>query len=112
MFGSNSAFGSSDSADTDMIKSSESESDADTGESDKEDHPVTDLSLGKPTKLVKVDKICPFRCSQDGFIVCTYCSKAVINVDACSRHINKYHKSQASWLDPLPLRECSNMLTT
>jgi hypothetical protein len=52
MFGSNSAFGSSDSADTDMIKSSESESDADTGESDEEDHPVTDLSLGKPFKSI------------------------------------------------------------
>jgi hypothetical protein len=56
----------------------------------------------KASKLVRVEKICAFRCNLEGFIVCIYCRRALINVDACKSHITKFHKSQAEWLSPLP----------
>jgi hypothetical protein len=67
----------------------------------------------KASKLARVEKICAFRCTLEGFIVCIYCRRALINVDACKSHITKFHKSQAEWLSPLPANEAlDNMSMT
>ena len=110
MFGAISVFHSSESADTDEHSSAD-HVDTENGESDDEDASEVVLAPKKASKLTHVEKICPFRCSLDGFIVCTFCSRAVINADACNSHIKKFHQYQASWLCPILQSECSQVLS-
>ena len=110
MFGAISVFHSSESADTDEHSSAD-HVDTENGESDDEDASEVVLAPKKASKLTHVEKICPFRCSLDGFIVCTFCSRAVINAEACNSHIKKFHQYQASWLCPILQSECSQVLS-
>jgi hypothetical protein len=109
MFGANSVFDSSESADTDQ-QSSEDHVDTENGESGDEDTSEVVLAPRKTSKLTHVEKLCPFRCSLEGFIVCTFCNRAVINADACNSHIKKFHKYQP-WLRPILTSECSKVLS-
>ena len=74
MFGAISVFHSSESADTDEHSSAD-HVDTENGESDDEDASEVVLAPKKASKLTHVEKICPFRCSLDGFIVCTFCRR-------------------------------------
>ena len=109
MNGTIDAFQSSDAESAYSDEPSSSDSfEPEKDESD-DDEPLVQVAMeaslpNKASKLARVEKICPFRCTLEGFIVCDYCRRALINVDACKSHITKFHKSQAEWLSPLPYR--------
>jgi len=112
MNGTIAAFGdSSDSADAsgDLIHTSEDE--VEMASSSDDDKPLALEIPSKPSKLSRVEKLCPFKCTEQGFIVCIYCFKAVINADGCKGHILKFHKNSASWLCPIEPSACATAMS-
>lgn len=110
MNGTLAAFHSSDAESAYSGVSSSSDSFESEKDGSSDDEPLVQAAMeaslpDKASKLARVEKICAFRCSLEGFIVCNYCRRALINVDACKSHITKFHKSQAEWLSPLPANE-------
>ena len=104
MNGTIAAFGSSESADSsgDLLQSSDDT--VETAITSDDDQPLVEIP--RSSKLCRIEKTCPFKCSQEGFVVCIYCRKAVINADGCKAHILKFHKTEATWLRPIEKSEC------
>ena len=92
MNGTIAAFGSSESADSsgDLLQSSDDT--VETAITSDDDQPLVEIP--RSSKLCRIEKTCPFKCSQEGFVVCIYCRKAVINADGCKAHILKFHKTE------------------
>ena len=108
MFGILPAFeNSSDSADSDIRSASSEDIDGSDSEDSTDDHHTSQTK----SKLAKVEATCPFKCTKDGFVVCVYCRKAVINPEACKKHINKYHKTASTWLRPISEDESANAMS-
>ena len=109
MNGTIAAFGSSESADSsgDLLQSSDDT--VETAITSDDDQPLVEIP--RSSKLCRIEKTCPFKCSQEGFVVCIYCRKAVINADGCKAHILKFHKTEATWLCPIEKKECGRAMS-
>ena len=62
-------------------------------------------------KLAKVDPICPFQVTADGFIFCTYCNSGVVSASKTKDHINRHHQSSKVWLKEMKQHEAVGAMT-
>ena len=64
-----------------------------------------------PGKLAKVEPICPFQVTADGFIFCTYCNSGVVSATKTKQHITRHHQSSKLWLKDMKEHEAIRSMT-